>query len=407
MLRAKGRLDAYTVYLIYSCAFALFQNLISTIYLVYQIEVAKFTPLQLVLAGTALETVAFITQIPTGVLADVYSRRLAVIVGVFITGISYMLQGFIPTFPAIIAGQILYGIGATLTDGAEQAWIIDEVGESNAGRIFIRSSQVALIGSLVAAPLSVALASIRVNIPVVLGGLLIVLLAAFLLFVMPERNFQRTNEQNKQRSWREFAHTFTNGIRIVRARPTLITILLIGLFYGMYSEGFDRLGIAHFLHDFILPTFWHFGSVAWFGFFSVVGTLLSLGATELVRRRVDTNNQRSIKVALFIINAFMVASLLSFALSGNFAFAVVAYLSFGMLRSVNQPLYTAWLAQNIDAKVRATVISITGQVDALGQIIGGPPVGYIGSAFSIRAALVASSILLSPVLLLFSVAKEV
>ncbi len=43
-------------------------------------------------------------------------------------------------------------------------------------------------------------------------------------------------------------------------------------------------------------------------------------------------------------------------------------------------------------------------MDAFGQIVGGPPVGYIGTAFSIRAALLASSALLSPVLLLYAYA---
>jgi MFS transporter, DHA3 family, tetracycline resistance protein len=46
------------------------------------------------------------------------------------------------------------------------------------------------------------------------------------------------------------------------------------------------------------------------------------------------------------------------------------------------------------------VISMGGQVDALGQIIGGPPVGYVGTVFSLRAAMVAVSAILSPVLLL-------
>ena len=43
-------------------------------------------------------------------------------------------------------------------------------------------------------------------------------------------------------------------------------------------------------------------------------------------------------------------------------------------------------------------------MDAFGQIVGGPPVGYIGTAFSIRAALLASSALLLPVLLLYAYA---
>ena len=93
-----------------------------------------------------------------------------------------------------------------------------------------------------------------------------------------------------------------------------------------------------------------------------------------------------------------------FALVGNFFIAVIAVLLFKVFRALNDPIYTTWLTQNIDAKVRATVISMRGQVDAFGQIVGGPPVGYIGTAFSIRAALLASGALLSPVLLLYAYA---
>ena len=64
------------------------------------------------------------------------------------------------------------------------------------------------------------------------------------------------------------------------------------------------------------------------------------------------------------------------------------------------------MAQNTDASARATVISMGGQVDALGQIVGGPPVGYIGSVFSLRAAMVAVSAILSPVLLLLAYAAR-
>jgi len=395
--------SAPTIYLIYSGASSLFFALIVTVNLVYQLEIAKLNPLQLVLVGTVLETVCFLCQVPTGVLADVYSRRLAVILGTLITGIGFVVEGSIPLFATIILGQALFGIGATLADGAEQAWIADEVGEERVGRIFLLSSQVGLLGGLVGALVSVGFASIRLNLPVILGGVCTVGLALFLVFFMPENGFQPTPKAERQ-SWRQMRTTFRNGIHAVRGRPVLITILLIALFYGLYSEGFDRLSAAHFLTNFTFPVLWPFKPVVWFGLFSVVGTLLSLGATEIVRRYVNLNNRRLLMSVLFGINALGVLSILVFALAGNFFLAVAAYLSFGVFRRVNEPIFTTWLTQNIDAKVRATVISMRGQVDALGQIIGGPPVGVIGNILSLRAALVSVSIILSPVLLLLAYA---
>jgi len=201
-------------------------------------------------------------------------------------------------------------------------------------------------------------------------------------------------------------NTFLSGMRVVRHRPVLITILLIALVYGLYSEGFDRLSTAHLLADFTFPSLGQLKPVVWFGIFSVSERLLSLGGTEVARRWLDTTNQRIVVRALFVIDALSILSILAFALAGNFFLAVGAFLSFGVFRRVNEPLYTTWLTQNIDAKVRATVISMRGQVDAFGQIAGGPPVGYIGTMFSLRAALVAVSIILSPVLLLYAYAAR-
>ncbi len=399
----KRSFSASTVYLIYSGASSFFFALIVTVNLVYQLEIAKLNPLQLVLVGTALETVCFLCQVPTGVLADVYSRRLAIIFGTLITGIGFVVEGSIPLFATIVLGQALFGIGSSLADGAEQAWIADEVGEERVGRIFLLSSQIGLLGGLVGALVSVGLASIRLNLPVILGGICTVILAVFLVFFMPENGFQPTPRSERQ-SWQQMGTTFRNGMRAVRGRPVLITILLIALFYGLYSEGFDRLSAAHFLTNFTFPVLWSFKPVVWFGLFSVVGTLLSLVATEIVRRYINLNNQRMVMRVLFGINALGVVSILVFALAGNFFLAVAAYLSFGVFRRVNEPIFTTWLTQNIDAKVRATVISMRGQVDAFGQILGGPPVGAIGNIFSLRAALVSVSIILSPVLLLLAYA---
>jgi predicted MFS family arabinose efflux permease len=92
----------------------------------------------------------------------------------------------------------------------------------------------------------------------------------------------------------------------------------------------------------------------------------------------------------------MVLSLLLFAWADSFVVALAAYWIFATMRGTNGPLYTAWVNQKLDSRVRATVISMSSQVDALGQTLGGPVIGVIGSALSIRAALTASALILSP-----------
>jgi len=71
-------------------------------------------------------------------------------------------------------------------------------------------------------------------------------------------------------------------------------------------------------------------------------------------------------------------------------------------RSLAMPLFTSWLNQSIEnSSVRATVMSITSQADAVGQWTGGPAIGAIGNAFGIHAALVTGAFFLSPAVALY------
>ena len=395
------RQDAYKVYLLLQGVAALIYAVIFTVNLVYQVSVAQLTLLQLVLVGTVLEATVFLFEVPTGVVADIYSRRLSVILGYFIIGLGFILEGSLPFFWAIAGGQALWGLGYTFTSGATQAWISDEIGEAAAGNAFIRGSQAGTVGALIGILVSVWLGSIRVNIPIVVGGALFMSLGLFLILVMPEAGFKPTPSEQRT-SWGSMISTFQGGLRMVNRRPILYTILLIGLFYGLYSEGYDRLWTKHILENFNLPTLNGLKPVAWFGVINAVGMLLSLASTEIVRRKIDIQQHKSITGLLMLVTGVLAASLVGFAWAMDFSLALILIWLIGMARDVISPVYTGWVNQRIDSRVRATLLSMSSQVDAVGQVAGGPLLGMIGNTFSVRAAITASGLILSPVLGLFA-----
>jgi len=67
-----------------------------------------------------------------------------------------------------------------------------------------------------------------------------------------------------------------------------------------------------------------------------------------------------------------------------------------------RPVQRAWLNKSLDSSNRATLFSVDGQADALGQIVGGPIIGVVASGISIRAALMCSAALLGLALPLFA-----
>jgi len=393
--------DAYRVYLILSAVSVMGFNIIFTLNMIYEAEVVGLTPLQLVLVGTTLEIICFSFEIPTGIVADLYSRRLSVIIGFFLIGIGFLIEGALPFFWAILLTQLFWGIGATFTSGALEAWIVDEVGEARMGQVFLRGGQAAQIGGIIGIIVSVALGSIALALPVVVGALLMIGLAVFLTLVMPETGFKPTPREERS-TWQSMANTLRNGLRLVRGRGILLIFLLIALVGGLYSEGFDRLWQVHLLRGFTLPGLGTLSPVVWFGVIGIVGMLLGMMANEIVRRRVNMENTKLLARVLTWMYSGMIVALLVFALGGDFTLALGALLLANVLRGVTHPIMMSWTNRYIESGVRATVLSTFSQMNAFGQIAGGPVVGVVADRFGLRAALSAAALLLAPMVLLIT-----
>lgn len=391
-----------TVYLILEFTSSLLFSLVFTVSILYHVTIVELSPLQLVLVGTILEGAVFLFEIPTGVLADVKSRRLSIIIGYVLIGIGFIVEGSLPFFAAIAVAQVLWGLGYTFTSGATQAWIADELGQERASEAFLRGSQAARAGGLVAIPISVAMGTIAVQVPIVVGGVLMLGLALFLTLTMTEEGFTPTPPEDRT-TWRIVLKTVNDARQLVRRQPILLILLGLGLFYGLYSEGFDRLWTAHLLEGFV-PGLEAVDPVIWFGVIRAVMLLISIGATELARRRVDMSRPVQLARTLMLNAGLIIVALAGFGLTRSLWVAVLLYWLIGALRSVGYPLHTVWYNHLIDdPRVRATMFSVTSQVDAIGQIVGGPGVGAIGN-ISVRAALVTSALILSPVLPLYALA---
>jgi DHA3 family tetracycline resistance protein-like MFS transporter len=182
----------------------------------------------------------------------------------------------------------------------------------------------------------------------------------------------------------------------------LMSMLLIAFAYGTYSEGYDRLWTKHLLDNATLPSLFGFDSILWFGVMKGLAAILSLIASEVVYRRIKTETSgQIIRVLLIIVMALLVA-LAAYAQMSSFVALILLFWGIGILRDLYGPLWMAWVNQHIPSEVRATMISATGQMDAFGQIAGGPIVGLVGLRGSTRAAISISGALLLPVVWLYT-----
>ena len=369
---------------------------------VFLVSVLHFSPLQLVLMGTAMEASVFLCELPTGVVADTYSRRLSLIVGYLGMGTAWMLVAVFSAPWAVIALWALWGVSYTFTSGAYQAWITDEVGVDKVGRLFLQGNRVSYVGAVVGLVAQVGLGVWSLRAAVLAGGAVTVLCGLICIAVMPETGFRGRPRAERGSPLAEMRGTALAGARYAWAAPVILLLVGVELFMGMSSEAFDRLKEAHFLRDVGLPAVGSLDPVVWFGLFWLVGMIFGFAGTTWLLRRFEAGGRKLVTSALMTLTAMELVAMLAFALTGSTWLAIAALLGVFCARDLAGPLYTIWLNEQItDSSVRATVLSISGQANAIGQAGGGPVLGAIGNVWGIPTALAAGAGAIAPALGLY------
>jgi MFS transporter, DHA3 family, tetracycline resistance protein len=394
--------DPYQVY-IYTCFLSqLFFTFVFTLNLLYQVEMVQLDPLQLVLVGTVLEATVFIFEIPTGILSDLKSRKLSVIIGFFLIGIGFIIEGMFPFFTAVILSQVIWGIGYTFTSGSHQAWIADEIGEERASSAFVKGAKAGNLGKVLAIPLSIFVGYYVLNLPIVLGGIGLVVLSVLLVFFMKEEKFKPAEKAERISVWKNIKENMGQILYYSRANYLMRILFLIALFFGFYSEGFDRLWIPHFIEQSGLSNLLDSELVLLMGGVQFIVVLLTFAALHFIDHSSIHQHLNQIYVALFIGSILIIGSLIGFAFTTFIIGLLIFYIIIQISRSIMYPLETVWLNKIIpDSSTRATFFSVKGQVDAIGQIGGGPVIGYLAVSFTIKTAIIVSTIILMPVLFLY------
>jgi hypothetical protein len=269
--------------------------------------------------------------------------------------------------------------------------------------VFLRGSQLAYARAIAEAILGVAVATQNLGGALVFGGTVTILTGAVCIFVMPEHGFRRRPATERLSAARELKRNAVVGARLIRGHHVLLLIVGITFFAGAASEGLDRLWEAHLITDVGLPELWGMDPVVWFGIFNVVGLVAGIVITSFLVPRFEHADNAKLASALLWLTVALSVSVVVFGLATSFALASVAYLLARLVRRLKEPLYLTWLNKNVeDSRVRATVNSIASQSDAVGEVAGGPAIGVVGTLASLRAALVATGLLLTPAIALYA-----
>jgi DHA3 family tetracycline resistance protein-like MFS transporter len=398
----RARTDPYQLYLALRVALSFLVGLAFTTSVVYRVEDGGLNPFELLMIGTVLEVSYLVFQLPTGFLADLVSRRACVVAGFAVYAGGLVWQGLSPEFWVHLVAQVLLALGAALWSGALDSWVADETRKAEMTPVYLRATQLGFIGGIAGSLLSGALAILGLGLPMLLGGALMALGTAWLALVMPERHFQRPGGDGKVRTVLAQARAEA-GVQIRASRraarivPGLALLLGMSFLFGLWSESYDRLSGAFLLEDIGFPL--GLEPAMWFSLIACVVALAGIGLTEWAGRRTARLGSGAIIGMLVGFTAVALVGVVGFSLSRDFWIAVAFLLLLSAARPLYEPLVNGWLVVRVEPKVRATALSARDMFDSGGQITGGPVIGAVGGAVSIRAALLAGAAVLVPAIL--------
>ena len=390
------------VYYILRSVMGLSLHMMFTISVLYRIDIANLEAYQLILLGSALEIAVLLFEVPTGIIADIKSRRLSVIIGLFIIGLGFVLEAFTTYFIIIFIAQIVWGFGYTFISGALDAWVSDETQDEAIQRTMITGQQMNKLFSFIGIILAGLIGTVSILLGIYVAGGIFILLGLFSIFVMKEEHFHKRTHHNP--FYKEYFDQLIHGLKHVKKHRVLRWMFVAMLFMGLFSEGIDRT-----YELFILDHLGFRGLNGWepiwvIAFVNGMIALVGFVFLEMIKKFVKKENHLAIWAAYLTL--MMIIGILVFAYVPYMYLALFGFIFFTIVREGAEPLLNAIIITNTPPQIKATVLSGFGQLDAIGQLISGALMVILSIVAGIQGMyLVTALLLVVPVICFLSISK--
>ncbi len=338
-------------------------------------------------------------EIPTGVVADRFSRKWSLVAGVTLSAIALFVFLSTSNFPLLAMGYLIFGLGYALTSGADSALLYDSLKASGQEDSFRRVIGTALTWQLsgqVAGPL---ITGVVVGIGgmswALLAGLLFNLLSAPVaasLIDPPTLDVARPPESSIRSKLAGNLRHLKTSLGIVARNRQLLAIVAIGAVIFDFTEITKR--------PFIQPYLVSFGFSA-----GHIGYLYSLfvaaaAVVAKVSHRLDEAFGSDERKLITITMAVGVGGLLALVNATATWMAVAAvFVMFSLDWGLREPLIQTSLNRRVPSEHRAACLSIVNMTFSFVTIFTGPFFGFLVDAHSLRVGLTVFQFTFAPLLL--------
>jgi len=331
-------------------------------------------------------------EVPTGVVADGWGRRISYLLGTVVlaigTALYLLLWWWHSPFWAWAAVSVLLGLGFTFFSGAVEAWLVDALrfaGYSGGLEpVFGRAQVVGGAAMLVGAMGGGLVAQVtNLGVPYLLRVGVLLVMTVVAAVAMKDLGFAPDRTVSAGAAMRAIV---VASVRYGLRRPPVRWLMVSGAFLsgvGIFAFYAMQPYLLRLYGD--TSAYWVAGlAAAVLAGSQMVGGMLAAPLRRRVRRRTS---------ALLAGAAVGAALLFGLGLAGSFALAVALLVLLGLFQAAVTPVRQAYLNDLVPSGQRATVLSFDSLLSNAGGVVVQPALGRVadlhgyGASYLVGAAI--------------------
>lgn len=331
-----------------------------------------------------------IFEVPTGIIADSFGRKISYMLGTITLSFSTLLyllawQLHSPFWAWVITSMLL-GLGFTFFSGATEAWLVDALKftkfKGSLESVFAKGQITGGIAMLTGSVAGGYIAQVtNLGVPYILRAGILGLNFIVAFAFMKDLGF---NPKRTKNALKDMKKIFTNSIDLGLRKPSIRWMMLeapfsVGVsFYAFYA-----------MQPFLLKLYGdpHAYGIAGLAAAIVAGAQIAGGflvpfVNKLFKRRT------SVLLTIVSINS-LILILVSFA--SSFPLAIMLLVIWGLVFAIRMPVRQAYLNEQIPSAQRATVLSFDSLMGSSGGVVIQPILGKVADAYSYSASYLAGA----------------
>lgn len=345
-------------------------KVITPFYIIYFVALG-FSFWQIALISSLRSIIGLIFEIPTGMIADIYGKKISVILGYSLSALTLLLVPLTDNFLWIAVIFCFNAFFETFFTGADNAWISDRIETENPddmNSFFMRKRSLRNIGFIIAGFLWAWIVKYwgMEYLRYVYGGGL--LLASGVLLLLPDGTKDyRWEEEEENILGKIFRHHLRDSWKYLAQHKTLWFLFAgIGLFLILdeltgliWSPYLEQLGFS-------IENLGYLSSLLW---------LLWAGVPLLLEKVLKKKKNSSLVLGSSLL--IFVGILIFAGLTSSITMLISLYIIYNFIDDIIFPIDELLTNQLISVEKRATVLSMKSVVENLSSIFGWPLVWWI------------------------------